>query len=232
MKYALQIYGTFRTFEKCLPDILRYIYFDRNDYDVFILSQKADGYSVANEATIRRLLAPHVITFAYIDDYPLDVLAAETQLCQTYQSAVTDAQLHIQPDLTTNQFVTKLWYRRYLNNEMRRHHQQISGVKYDWVIRTRFDVGFLYPWTAPLNLLLNQPDPQTVYVRPDVFSCGCPEVIDYESRLIEHWPYLYRQFKTTGDWPAPVSTMIDPTQGLSHFWPNGYLCQKSIKLCT
>ena len=71
MKFALQIYGTFRTFEWCLPHILQYIHFDSADYDVFILSQRSDGYSVENESKIREMLKDRIRVWKYIEDYPI-----------------------------------------------------------------------------------------------------------------------------------------------------------------
>ena len=52
MKYALQIYDVFRTFDTCLPQLLNYLNFGQFDYDVFVLSQRVDGYSPENERKI------------------------------------------------------------------------------------------------------------------------------------------------------------------------------------
>src|SRR6185312_4187901 len=186
MKFALQIYGVFRTFEKCLPDILQYIHFDSNDYDVFILSQRSDGYSIENENRIRQMFKGRILVWKYIEDYPSTYHEKENQLCKEYDQCVDEARQSIQPTFMTNAFVTRLWFRRYLTNELRRDYERLSGVKYDWVIRTRFDIGYLAPrgYGPGLTALLRKPAPNILYAMPDTFSCGCPEVINYESNLI------------------------------------------------
>lgn len=196
MKYALQIYGVFRTFEVCLPEILHYIAYDKRDIDVYVLAQKADGYSPENEEKIRKMLGQHHIAWRYIEDYPTDVLKEEDQLCNGYERCVVEAKKRFNLNLVNNHFVTRLWYRRRLNNLMRKE----TGIKYDWVIRTRFDIGYKMTPLCPsqLSLLETQPDPNTIYMTPDTFSCGSPEVIDVESELIRHWPYLYMEYQRTG----------------------------------
>lgn len=195
MKYALQLYGVFRTFDVCLPNILNYIMFDRCDYDVFILSQKDDGYSPANERAIRELLGHKCCVFKYIDDYPEGIRHQEDLLCRHYDDCVTDAKKNIQNDLVTNGFVTRLWYRRWLNNQMRIEYQQANHVTYDWVIRTRFDIGYRTITNQSKLCLLNQPpELDKIYLFPDTFSCGSPAAIDYESNLIKQWPYIYNVY--------------------------------------
>lgn len=189
MKYALQIYGVFRTFDVCLPQILQYILYEGESYDVYVLSQRDDGYSPENEQKIRKLLGSRIVVWKYVEDLPSSTKEEENKFCQHYQDCVTQArQQACQKDLITNNFVTRLWYRRWLNNQMRRE----SGRKYDWVIRTRFDIGYRrVVGRRSLTFLNGSPEPKTIYLYPDIFSCGSPEVIDYESQLIYHWPYLW-----------------------------------------
>lgn len=199
MKYALQIYGVFRTFETCLPQILRYIMYDQLDYDVYILSQRADGYSSENERKIRQMLGSHSITWRYIEDYPDEVHQEEDRACVHYQTSIAEARRIIQSDLITNDFVTRLWYRRWLNNQMR----HVSGVTYDWVVRTRFDIGYrTVLGRRQLDFLAQPPPSNSIYLFPDIISCGSPSAIDYESDLIHHWPYLYQQHQLQSVQPS------------------------------
>uniref|UniRef100_A0A6C0BLU5 Uncharacterized protein n=1 Tax=viral metagenome TaxID=1070528 RepID=A0A6C0BLU5_9ZZZZ len=199
MKYALQIYGVFRTFDVCLSQILKYIMFPQIDCDVFILSQKDDGYSLDNETMIKNLVGPHLVAFKYIEEYPEGVLRYEEELCQHYRACVENAKKKIQSELITNGFVTRLWYRRWLVNQMRIDHEKKTGVKYDWVIRTRFDIGYRTVKNhVQLQLLTQPPQPEWVYMYPDTFSCGSPGAINYESELIHHWPYVYHRYLDTG----------------------------------
>lgn len=200
MKYALQLYGVFRTFETCLPNILQYILYDQLDYDVFILSQRADGYSPANEAKIRKMLGDKIITFKYIDrDYPDSVIKYEDRLCENYNECVKSARQTIQKDLVTNAFVTRLWHRRWLNNLMRVEYEEKNNVVYDWVIRTRFDIGYgITAHHKRLEFLKEPPKAGIVHMYPDIFSCGSPQAITYESNLINYWPYMYNIYRETG----------------------------------
>jgi len=231
MKFALQIYGVFRTFEKCLPDILKYIDFESHDFDVFVLSQRADGYSVENENKIRQMLKGRVLDWRYIEDYPSSVHEKEHKLCKEYDYAVSEARRSIQPHFMTNAFVTRLWYRRYLNNEMRKEYEKLSGVKYDWVIRTRFDIGFLSQRNDSLSILSKEPHPSILYAMPDTFSCGCPEVINYESTLIENWPYVYKVFREQGKLPMEFYSRINPSMIIEQFTQK-WLFMSEVNLIT
>lgn len=202
MKYALQIYGVFRTFEVCLPQILHYIMYESLDYDVFVLTQKDDGYSIENENKIRNMLGKGLKQLKYIEHYSDLIHKQENDLFEHYKTCVSDAKKSIQNDLVTNNFVTRLWFRRYLNNLMRQEYEQTNKIHYDWVIRTRFDIGFrTVILQKELKLLLQSPENRTIYMFPDIFSCGCSSIIDYESQLIRNWPYIYRTYLHTSKLP-------------------------------
>lgn len=198
MKFALQIYGVFRTFDVCLPQILNYIMFNQLDYDVFVLSQKADGYTPENEKKIRAMFGNHQVIWKYIEDYPDNIHQYEDQLCENYRKCVDQARKTIQDDLVTNDFVTRLWYRRWLINQVRNDYEKEHHIKYDWVIRTRFDIGYKTIINhLKLTFLTKPPKTKTIYMFPDIFSCGSPQSIDYESDLINHWPYIYSIYVQT-----------------------------------
>lgn len=201
MRYALQIYGVFRTFEKCLPQILKYISYYDFKYDVFILSQRIDGYSIENEQKIRQMLndTNHTVIWKYIEDYSHNVHLCEDVFCAKYDNCIKNAKQQIQNNLVTNDFVTRLWYRRWLNNHMRIEYEQVNKIKYDWVVRTRFDIGYKTVVNhKSLDILLKPPEDNTIYMFPDIITCGSPEVVNYESNLIHMWPYIYNQYIRTG----------------------------------
>ena len=205
MKYALQIHGVFRTFNTCLPQILRYIMYETFDYDVFILTQKDDGYSIENEDKIRIMLGKGLKQLKYIECYSDSIHKQENDLFEHYKTCVNNAKKSIQNDLVTNNFVTRLWFRRYLNNLMRQEYEQTNKIHYDWVVRTRFDIGFKTVTTQKeLKLLLQPPENNTIYMFPDIFSCGCPSIIDYESQLIRDWPYIYKTYLHTSKLPVEL----------------------------
>jgi hypothetical protein len=182
--------------------------YDQLDYDVFILTQKADGYTVDNQNKISALLNQknRKVIWRFIEDYPKHIHRHENELCERYQKCVTDAKKNIQDHLITNGFVTRLWYRRWLNNQMRIEYERSANVKYDWVVRTRFDIGYrITTVRQTLKALSTPPTPQTVYSFPDTISCGSPPMINYESELINHWPYIYNKYIQTKKWVEPLS---------------------------
>jgi hypothetical protein len=195
MKYALQIYGVFRTFKQCLPQILNYICFSEFDYDVFILSEMSDGYSIENENIIKELLGNKLIQLKYMNIHYNDRLGIEKKYCEKYNNSVKSAKRRIQNDLVTNNFVTKLWYRRYLTNNMRKEYAIKMSIKYDWVVRTRFDIGYVSTSTNLFTLLNNPVPTNSILMIPDIISIGSESAIDYESTLITVFPYIYNYYK-------------------------------------
>ena len=184
-RYAIQLYGIFRTFEHCLPQILTIANFYNNpdQYDIYILTQKQDPLSTPdNVEKIKQICQNRIVYFAYIEDI-LDE-SMENTYCNIYDQCVQTAKQQF-PNISNNSFSTRMWYRRYLINLIR----QKTGIYYKVVIRTRFDIG-----NSHLNQVLidlNNIDPETIYVTPDIISYGSSEVIDYESKLIFNWPYIW-----------------------------------------
>jgi len=173
--------------------------YDTLDYDVFVLSQRDDGYSPSNEQLIRDMFGSHHVVFKYVEDYPIEIHQREADLCKYYHECVKVAKKRIQKELVTNDFVTCLWYRRWLNNQMRVEYELEHNIKYDWVIRTRFDISYrAIANRVSLSYLSAPPKPDTIYMFPDTFSCGVPDVINYESDMINHWPYIYNKYLETG----------------------------------
>jgi hypothetical protein len=207
MKNALQIYGVFRTFEHCLPQILNYIRYKEFDYDVYILSQKADGYSPENEAKIKALLGPRIVRFCYIEDYPVEIQQDEDRYCQEYEKCISEAKKGIQEQLITNDFVSRLWYRRKLTNQLRNDYERKHQIKYDWVVRTRFDIGYRTVNQGQQVACFGQNSAtDRVYMYPDIISIGSPAAIDYESELILQWPYVYQVYRLTNQLPQALAS--------------------------
>lgn len=218
MKYALQIYGTFRTFEKCLPNILTYINYDQHDYDVFILSQRNDsGYSIENEQKIKLIFKDKVVVFKYIEDYPSSSSDLETSYFTKYGEAVGEGYAKFGQYVCNNLFVTRMWYRRFLLNELRKDYEKEHNITYEWVIRTRFDISF-WPGSKPyiLPLLSSPPKEKIIYMILDIISCGSPDVINYESMLIKEWPFIYKVYKETGSMPKEFMGAVYDTPEKQH----------------
>ena len=192
MKNALQIYGEFRCFEKCLPDILHYIDYSNNDFDVFILTQKnSKTYSIENLNKIENLLGKdNIKDMKYIEGYPKEILDKEDTLVKEYMNLLYKFAKNFK-NLSANGFVTRLWYRRYLNNQMRIEYENKNNIKYDYVVRTRFDIGF----NSDIKYKIDYSNAPFFYY--DLLSIASPEIINIESQLGLEFPitpkYMYNQ---------------------------------------
>jgi hypothetical protein len=187
-KRALQLFGTFRTFEQCLPNILSFIDFNFYDYDVFILTQKNQENLKVNEEKLFNILGKNNIKcYEYIEEYKNYDEILEKEIYNKYCGSVLDAKEKYNIDFTSDKFVSQMWYRRYLNNKMRNEYEIEHNIKYDVVIRTRFDIllrkhhkEFIF------NKIITE---NVYYFFPDVMSIGCPKTIDYEAQLYKVYPY-------------------------------------------
>lgn len=186
MKFALQIYGEFRCFDKCIDDILFFIDYYNKDFDVFILTQKnSSSFSYENLKKIKHILGEERLKVVnFIEDYPENIMKEEELLVNNYldlYNKFTNANKeHI---YSANEFVTRLWYRRHLNNKMRIDYENLTNITYDYVIRTRLDIGFRYQkqifeYSVPL------------YILPDIITIASPDIINIESNLYLEFPYI------------------------------------------
>jgi len=191
MKIALQIFGEFRCFEKCLPDILHFIDYSNHEFDVFILTQRnSKSYSIENLNKIKNILGEQNIKdLKYFEDYSQEIHTQEDKLVKNYFNLYQKFCKCIN-GLAANSFVTRLWYRRYLNNQMRIVWEKVNNIEYDYVIRARFDIGFINEKKVF--------DYSTMpYFSFDILSIAPPEIINIESNLGLEFPftpkYMYDQ---------------------------------------
>jgi len=186
MKIALQIYGEFRCFEKCLPDILYFIDYSNHEFDVFILTQRnSNSYSIKNLNKIKDMLGREKIkNLKYIEDYSNEIMEKENNLVKQYFKLYNKFKGKFNDNLICNEFVTRLWFRRYLNNQMRIEYEKTNNKKYDYVVRTRFDIGLLNKKVFDYFTL-----PYFCY---DTISIATPEIINIESNLGLEFPFTPR----------------------------------------
>jgi hypothetical protein len=185
MKYALQIYGEFRCFEKCIEDILYFIDYYNKDFDVFILTQKnSSTFSYENLKKIKDILGEDRIKMInFIEDYSESIMKEENILVNNYFDVYNKfILLHQENVYSSNEFVTRLWYRRNLNNDMRIAYEKLTNTTYDYVVRTRFDIGFIdnkqvFEYSVPL------------YILPDIITISSPDIINIESSLYKGFPF-------------------------------------------
>ena len=184
MKFALQIYGEFRCFEKCLNDIMHFIDYYNRDFDVFILTQRnSASFSYENLNKIKHILGEdRVKLINFIEDYPENIIKEENILVNNYFDLYNKFTLvNSEYTYSANEFVTRLWYRRHLNNEMRTGYEKLTNITYDYVVRTRFDIGFrdqmqMFDYSTPLLIM------------PDIITISSPNIINIESNLYYEFP--------------------------------------------
>jgi hypothetical protein len=191
MRIALQIFGEFRSYARCLPNILEYIDYNNEKYifDVFILTQR-DGknYSKENLEKIETLLGKENIkVLKYIEDYSDVVKVREDKLVEEYYKAARGVELKTGIVHKKNRFVTRLWFRRKLLNDIRVDYEENTNIKYDYVVRTRFDIGYKNEENKERCAYI---DP--LYIYPDAMTIAKPEIINIESELGVNFPYSYK----------------------------------------
>jgi hypothetical protein len=173
MKYAIQIFGQFRSAQKVFDENiqnLRNILGNDAEIDVFILSQKGN-YFEQNEQYIRGILANYnmnIIFYEYVENY-IDELQEENVVQEKYNKIVLPLEHHTGYD----HFVCKLWYRRWFLNQL--FHRN-TDKQYDYVIHCRlFDVVFKklreFDFLTPNNH-------SALYFSHDTFFLGSQQSVD------------------------------------------------------
>lgn len=160
MKYALQIYGQLRTFDKALPSFLHFIDYYNLDYDVFLFIDRNNEYSksyyISNdnytksnyseynlEFLKKLLIEDRIKILDYVDNMSPDEKAFEInqknkmlELWNKFNSKYDS--------IVMNDFTTSLTFRKYLLNNMRKKYEVLNNIKYDYIIQGRFDFGTTY----------------------------------------------------------------------------------------
>jgi hypothetical protein len=95
-----------------------------------------------------------------------------------------------------NTFVSRLYYRRMLINNIRKKYQEENNIKYDWVVMCRmFDVNFRK--LKELSFFNTLPQGDTIYAAVDHFTAAKGELIDkVYDELGKNYPVVgYEQWK-------------------------------------
>lgn len=191
LRVALQIFGEFRTSEKCLLDILEYIDYNNDKYtfDVFILTQQeGKNYSKENLEKLETLLGKdNIKVLKCIEEYSDVVKMTENKLVEEYYKAAEEVEKKTGIKETTNKFVTRLWFRQKLLNDIRKDYEKKTGTKYDYVVRTRLDLEYKNEKTKEICAYI---DP--LYIYPDAMTIAKPEIVNIELDLTLHFPYSYK----------------------------------------
>jgi hypothetical protein len=174
-RYALQIYGEFRSYRKCLPDILSFINYNNKNYDIFILTQ--NNCSIEDLNRVINYFPNSNIVLKFFENYPDNIKNKEDELNKKNIELIDSIAINNKwQRWHRNWFVSRLWYRRHLCNQIRLNYEKENNVQYETVVRTRFDIGFLGNKTY-LDYE-NLP-----FINNDLITVGKPEIINLESQL-------------------------------------------------
>jgi hypothetical protein len=198
MKFALQIYGQLRTFDKCLPSFLNFIDYYENDYDVFLFIDSTDdmtkyeylpsgdkcqtNFSESSLNILKNILIEDRIKcIHYTNDmseneksYELKQKNDMIELWEKYNKKYGN--------ITLSYFATSLAYRKYLLNTIRMKYEDTNKIVYDYVIDGRFDFGTTYKEKYPIN------ESTTPILFSDCISIGKPEFINKMSEYGIYYP--------------------------------------------
>ncbi len=186
MKLALQIYGQLRTFKTCIPSLLDYISYNDHDVDVFLLINKDQdsNYSVDNISILKNMLGEsNIKVLKYVDEMTDDDVNTEIKLTNEYYKLVTKFTKTNNINYVYNNFVNKQFYRKYVINRLRNEYQEANNIKYDYVVRSRFDYGRRNPGKK-----FNFNDDFNAVVWPDTQEIAKPEFIDRLVKIAFEFP--------------------------------------------
>jgi len=196
MRIAIQIYGSLRNFNECINDILYYIDYNNNNhsFDFFLLiddKELDDNFKILNKDfktkinELKEILGDNIKILDYVSNYPYNYII-EDGLNKKYYNLYEKFKNITNINYTINDFVTKLWYRRYFLNNIRKQYQINNNISYDYIIRTRFDINFKYD---KIIIDYNNIDNKLILM-PDIISVGNEYNIDIESNLGLKYPFI------------------------------------------
>jgi hypothetical protein len=201
MKKALQIYGSLRNFDFCLPKILKFIQYNPDDFDVFLLIDDTNHdvwplrhhndttaeYTHKKIEILTKILLNNITSINYVSNFSVFDLEKEQNAKNDYFSISGLVSEKSKKSIETHDFVRQLHYRRNWINEHRIKYENKNKIQYDWIIRTRFDVSTLKNVTY---FDYQNQDPSIMHMCGDIMSISSSENINLESSIDTHYPFL------------------------------------------
>lgn len=195
MKLALQIYGQLRTFKDCIPNILNFIDYYNKDFDVFLFIDDGhssdythiNGYHNYSEQNVEllkhMLISERIKTIIYVKNMNETDIKIEQQLVDNYIGYHNKFEEKY-GKLEMNIFTPRLFYRKYLLNEIRKTYETQNNITYDYIVRTRFDIKTCIPTDFTFEYI-----PKNVPVLcSDILTISSPEFMNIESLCGINYP--------------------------------------------
>ena len=195
MKNALQIYGQLRTFEKCLPSLLKFIRYEEYDFDVFLLIDPSHNseikmnsnpnFSQNNLEKLKNILGQDRIKVLKLTEQMTDRnKKTEEKIYNIYLNTYDIFQKKFYRNkLVKNNFTPRLMYRKYLLNEFRKEYEEKNNICYDYVIRTRFDIG------KDDMEVFDYKENNIPVLCSDILTIAKPDFVNCESKIALSYPY-------------------------------------------
>jgi len=196
MKYALQIYGELRSFERCIPQVLKFLSYNINNFDVFLLIDRKGGkshnprnknnYSLGNIDKLKNMLGKSKIKkLLFFDELEnIKEIIKKEQDMEKEINQLWRGINQVYGGIANPPFVCNLLHRHYLLNNIRKAYQNENNIKYDYVVRTRFDFGTTY----------NKPfifsKETTPVMCSDALIIGKPEFVDILCEATFNFPLI------------------------------------------
>lgn len=178
MKIAVQLFGMINNMNNNLNDLLYYIDFTNQhiQFDFYILTEK--NKELQNLIKVLNKNNSNIIILKFVEDINLN---EENVLIENYYNSYNNfIKKYKNENYINNNFVSKLWYRRYILNNMRLNYEKEKNIKYDFIVRSRFDLGFKKNIKIDNDIKFNY---KCNIICPDILSICNDQIINEESNL-------------------------------------------------
>lgn len=174
---SLILYGQIRTFQICIPNILQFIKFNSNKYDVYLCIDKNNDihYTEKNMNVLKKMFGDNIKKIWFIEEH-IDKIK-EKQLVDTYFHKCDMIKKFLQQNvfgfknntnININSFVSKLYYRRFITLQLVHNYMLEHNLVYDKCIFTRFDINIL----NVCNDIITDTNPEKLYIKFDTIFIG------------------------------------------------------------
>lgn len=185
MKFAIQIYGQFRSARKLFDDNIKNINkITKDNYvDVFILGQKEDDNDEKEKyiCDILNKYNMNIIFYKYVEDYK-EELKIENDIHDKYITYCKGKGHY---------FICKMWYRRYFLNQLFLNYINTKNIDYDCVMSARsFDVSI--DVLRDFNFINDNDFCECLYFSHDTFFIGHKDII---TKLMEFGKDVFNNLK-------------------------------------
>lgn len=173
---AVCISGGFRTLCTSMIMFKRFFLDAYPNAKVFALTWRDERQNFSEDSVrfLRQLLGDNLVRLQFFHDDEAAV-AEEQGRVEIWRNKASIGTNH------KISFMTEMWYRRRYCNLMRKAYEQETGISFDLIYRTRFDV-------CPLDTPIHEPDKCVCSI--DLCSFCPPEIADIETSLGVTFPDL------------------------------------------